>query len=94
MNERNTGRKSPVIFTGCEMTDGMQAVAGGQRRQVVIGGKRIKTIDVRGIDAVVADLAPVLDARDQRVTLDVALQSVGASVSGRESAQTPREGIS
>ncbi|AXU20019.1 helicase [Novosphingobium sp. THN1] len=30
----------------------------------------------------------------RRVTLDVALQSVGASVSGRESAQTPREGIS
>lgn len=30
----------------------------------------------------------------RRVTLDVALQSVGASVSGRESVQTPREGIS
>lgn len=30
----------------------------------------------------------------RRVTLDVALQSVSASVSGRESAQTPREGIS
>lgn len=30
----------------------------------------------------------------RRVTLDVALQSVTASVSGRESVQTPREGIS
>ena len=46
MSERNAGRKSPVVFTGCEMTNGMQAAAGGQRRQVVIGGKRVKTIDV------------------------------------------------
>ncbi len=46
MNERDTSRKSPVVFTGCEMTNGMQAAAGGQRRQVVIGGKRVKTIDV------------------------------------------------
>jgi predicted TIM-barrel fold metal-dependent hydrolase len=46
MQERNTGRQSPVIFTGCEMTNGMQTAAGGQRRQVSIGGKRIKTIDV------------------------------------------------
>jgi aminocarboxymuconate-semialdehyde decarboxylase len=48
MKERiNSGRRaSPVIFTSCEMSDGMQAAAGGQRRQVSIGGKRVKTIDV------------------------------------------------
>ena len=35
-----------MVFTGCEMTNGMQAAAGGQRRQVMVGGKRVKTIDV------------------------------------------------
>ena len=47
MQERKTGRtSSPVVFTGCEMTTGMPAAAGGQRRQVSVGGKRVKTVDV------------------------------------------------
>ncbi|MBM3342996.1 MAG: amidohydrolase [Betaproteobacteria bacterium] len=46
MTHRDSGRKSPVVFTGCEMTNGMQAAPGGQRRQTVINGKRVKTIDV------------------------------------------------
>ena len=45
--QNRSGRKtSPVIFTGCEMTNGMQAAAGGQRRHVSVNGKRVKTIDV------------------------------------------------
>ena len=42
---RNT---SPLFFTGCTVTDAAasQPQAGGQRRQVVINGKRVKTIDV------------------------------------------------
>jgi predicted TIM-barrel fold metal-dependent hydrolase len=41
-------RPSPVVFTGCDMTDAVagQPVAGGQRRHVSINGKRVKTIDV------------------------------------------------
>ena len=49
MQQRGTGKtggKAPVIFTGCEMTNGMQATPGGQRRQTVINGRRVKTIDV------------------------------------------------
>ena len=43
----HSGKKiSPVVFTGCEMTNGMQTAAGGQRRHVSVGGKRVKTIDV------------------------------------------------
>ncbi len=48
MQKQNSSSKkaSPVIFTGCEMTNGMQAAAGGQRRHVSVNGKRVKTIDV------------------------------------------------
>ena len=50
MQERSiSGRKpSPVVFTGCNMTNAVagQPAAGGQRRQVSINGKRVKTIDV------------------------------------------------
>ena len=39
-----------LIFTGCHVTNTTQArpaaQPGGQRRQVVVGGKRVKTIDV------------------------------------------------
>ena len=36
-----------IVFTGCSVTDTTRSTApGGQRRQVVIGGKRVKTIDV------------------------------------------------
>lgn len=41
-------KASPVVFTGCNMTNAApgQPQAGGQRRQVSVGGKRVKTIDV------------------------------------------------
>jgi aminocarboxymuconate-semialdehyde decarboxylase len=41
-NEAGTG----LVFTGCSATNATQAQAGGQRRQVAVGGRRVKTIDV------------------------------------------------
>src|SRR3989304_3478930 len=35
-----------VIFTGCGVTDAAPAQPGGRRRQVVVNGRRVKTIDV------------------------------------------------
>ena len=36
-----------LIFTGCSMTNAAAAQpSGGRRRQVMVGGKRVKTIDV------------------------------------------------
>jgi aminocarboxymuconate-semialdehyde decarboxylase len=37
-----------IIFTGCSVTQAApgQPAAGGQRRQVMVGGRRVKTIDV------------------------------------------------
>jgi aminocarboxymuconate-semialdehyde decarboxylase len=36
-----------LMFTGCTVTDAAQGTsAGGRRRQVIVGGKRVKTIDV------------------------------------------------
>ena len=49
MSTSDTNRKEPsIIFTGCSVTDAAQGQpqAGGQRRQVMIKGKRVKTIDV------------------------------------------------
>jgi aminocarboxymuconate-semialdehyde decarboxylase len=41
-------KDAEIIFTGCSVTQAAsgQPAAGGQRRQVVVGGKRVKTIDV------------------------------------------------
>lgn len=49
MSTSNTrSNASPIVFTGCSVTDAArgQPQAGGQRRQVIIKGKRVKTIDV------------------------------------------------
>jgi len=35
-----------IVFTGCSMTNTAAQTAGGRRRQVLVGGKRVKTIDV------------------------------------------------
>jgi predicted TIM-barrel fold metal-dependent hydrolase len=35
-----------IVFTGCSMTNGASAQPGGSRRQVMVGGRRVKTIDV------------------------------------------------
>lgn len=37
---------SDLMFTGCSMSNAAQGQAGGRRRQVIVGGKRVKTIDV------------------------------------------------
>jgi aminocarboxymuconate-semialdehyde decarboxylase len=48
MSTPTTRTEAPLFFTGCTVTDAAasQPQAGGQRRQVVIKGKRVKTIDV------------------------------------------------
>src|SRR6185436_3632247 len=47
-NGKNNARNGSLIFTGCSATSAAAGApqAGGQRRQVVIGGRRVKTIDV------------------------------------------------
>jgi aminocarboxymuconate-semialdehyde decarboxylase len=41
-------KDADIVFTGCSVTDAAaaQPQAGGRRRQVVVGGRRVKTIDV------------------------------------------------
>ncbi|MGQ0524298.1 MAG: amidohydrolase family protein [Betaproteobacteria bacterium] len=41
-------KDADIIFTGCSVTQAApgQPAAGGQRRQVMVGGRRVKTIDV------------------------------------------------
>ena len=47
-----------LIFTGCSMTNTAAAQpAGGRRRQVLVGGKRVKTIDVHAHCVVAEALA-------------------------------------
>lgn len=48
---------SGLIFTGCSMTNAAQGQAGGKRRQVMVGGKRVKTIDVHAHCVVAEALA-------------------------------------
>ena len=40
------GPEAGMFFTGCSVTNTTQAQAGGQRRQVAVNGRRVKTIDV------------------------------------------------
>ena len=48
-----------IVFTGCSVADAAQAQpqAGGRRRQVVVGGRRVKTIDVHAHCVVPAAMA-------------------------------------
>lgn len=46
-----------IIFTGCNMSNAAQGQAGGKRRQVMVGGKRVKTIDVHAHCVVAEALA-------------------------------------
>ncbi len=41
-----TGVDAGMVFTGCHATNEAQGQAGGRRRQVVVKGRRVKTIDV------------------------------------------------
>lgn len=55
-NERNAA--AGVIFTGCNVADAAQAQpGGGRRRQVIISGRRVKTIDVHAHCVVAEALA-------------------------------------
>ena len=57
-----------IMFTGCSMSNAAHAQpAGGRRRQVLVGGKRVKTIDVHA-HCVVAEALALLNLKlgDQR----------------------------
>ncbi len=46
--KKTTRNDASIVFTGCSVTDAAQrqTQAGGRRRQVVVNGRRVKTIDV------------------------------------------------
>src|SRR5216683_1898684 len=64
------GAGAGIVFTGCEITAGLSAAAGGgggsatshahRRREVVVNGKRVKTVDVHA-HCVVPDAAKVIN---------------------------------
>src|SRR6266478_853289 len=64
------GPRTNIVFTGCEITAGLSAAAGGgggsatphahRRREVVVNGKRVKTVDVHA-HCVVPDAAKVIN---------------------------------
>lgn len=58
---------SSLIFTDCSISNAAQGPAGGRRRQVLVGGKRVKTIDVHA-HCVVAEALALLGMKveDQR----------------------------
>lgn len=70
MSIRNTEHccDEGIIFTGCSMTNAAHAQpAGGRRRQVLVNGRRVKTIDVHA-HCVVAEALALLNMKveDQR----------------------------
>ncbi len=46
--KNSSGTEADIFFTGCNIVDGVPADthAGGRRRQVVVNGRRVKTVDV------------------------------------------------
>ncbi len=46
--KKSARKDASIVFTGCSVTDAAprQPQAGGRRRQVVVNGRRVKTIDV------------------------------------------------
>ena len=71
MSIRNTEHccadHSSLIFTGCNISNAAQGPAGGRRRQVLVGGKRVKTIDVHAHCVVGEALALLgMKVEDQR----------------------------
>ena len=70
MSTSNISRNvPPIVFTGCSVTDAAQGQpqAGGQRRQVIIKGKRVKTIDVHAHCLVPETLALIGETLNCRV---------------------------
>jgi aminocarboxymuconate-semialdehyde decarboxylase len=46
INKDAPGAVAGVAFTGCSVINAAQAQPGGRRRQVVVNGRRVKTVDV------------------------------------------------
>jgi aminocarboxymuconate-semialdehyde decarboxylase len=61
-----------IVFTGCDVVDATQVHAhpGGQRRQVVVNGRRVKTIDVHAHCGVPEAMA-LWGAKPQKRTMPV-----------------------
>jgi aminocarboxymuconate-semialdehyde decarboxylase len=59
--EREAGNDAGLVFTPCSATNASQAQAapGGARRQVVVSGKRVKTIDVHA-HCVIPEALPLM----------------------------------
>jgi hypothetical protein len=72
------GAAAGVVFTGCSLLDAQQSGA-PRRRQVVVGGQRVKTIDVHAHCAVPA-AAKLLnrDVSGQDVPLEQRLKAMDA----------------
>ncbi len=72
---------SDLIFTSCSVTNTSQpaagAQAGGQRRQVIIGGKRVKTIDVHAHCVIAEALALVGKTIDEHEKRGAGISEVG-----------------
>ena len=69
MSTRNEISKdvAGVVFTGCGVTDAAPAQPGGRRRQVVVNGRRVKTVDVHAHCVIPETLAMMgLKLEDQR----------------------------
>src|SRR5262252_6624718 len=67
--DAQSGNDAGLVFTGCTATSAAPGApqAGGQRRQVVVGGKRVKTIDVHAHCVIPAALKLMgLKLEDQR----------------------------
>lgn len=74
--------RSEVIFTSCSIADGTRpaadAQAGGRRRQVVVGGKRVKTVDVHAHCVVAEALALLGRSIDEHEKRGSGISEVGA----------------
>ena len=69
LGEAGAGRDEGLVFTGCTVSDAARAQAspGGARRQVVVSGKRVKTVDVHAHCVIPAALKLMgLKLEDQR----------------------------
>ena len=66
-NRSEHSRCADLAFTGCSVVNATQTQAGGRRRQVVVSGRRVKTIDVHAHCVIPAALALMrLKLEDQR----------------------------
>ena len=74
------GAVAGLLFVGCDLLSATSARAQGRRREVVIGGKRVKTVDIHAHCAVPEALALMgltLGGPSLRPDLDTAAQIAG-----------------